>query len=861
MLSKLLTKIFGNRNQRILNRIQNTVDIINSIESEFSVLSDVALQQKTKTFRNSIKNGVMLETLLPEAFATVREASKRILGMRHFDVQLIGGIVLNNNCIAEMKTGEGKTLTSTLPIYLNALQGYGVHVVTMNDYLAKRDADKNAPLFNFLGLSVGLNLSGMSVNDKKLAYCSDVTYGTNNEYGFDYLRDNMLFNNHNRVQRSLYYALVDEVDSILIDEARTPLIISGPVKSNVDLYIKINKIVPTLIKQNQDDSDYFQGVGDFVVDEKSRQVYLTERGFIKVEEFLLAEKIITERLLLYSYNNIILIHYVNAALRAHTLFIKNIDYIVKNNEIIIVDEHTGRIVQGKRWSDGLHQAIEAKENVSIQHENKTLASITFQNYFRLYHKLSGMTGTAITESFEFRDIYNLDTIVIPTNAPMIRNDLSDLLYLTEEDKFNAIIRDIQKCIGRNQPVLVGTTSIEKSELISTKLNRLHIKHNVLNAKHHLREADIIAEAGKPGSITIATNMAGRGTDIVLGGSINFIGLDKQHLYTDNIILKMKNDWLKNHNMVLKSGGLHIIGTERHESRRIDNQLRGRSGRQGDCGSSRFYLSMQDSLMRIFISNKVLNIMKKLGMKSGECIEHNWITKAISRAQKKIENRNFNIRKQLLEYDNVVNEQRRVIYHHRNELIDNKNYVNQIILSFLYDVFYDIINTYLVFHNINKQWNYCNLQKCLEKDFNLNLKVFSSLHKYAKKDKNLLQQMIIDEIKIYFYSKEKLVNQKNMYKFKQLLLISTLDSFWQDHLSVMDYLRQGIHLRSYAQKDPKQEYIRESFVLFLLMINEFKHEVISIFFCFPIKNLSFSDEDLLNHIRMFKSIHEKFHIKV
>ncbi|CAL4320784.1 Protein translocase subunit SecA [Buchnera aphidicola (Eriosoma grossulariae)] len=850
MIIKLLTKMFGNRNNRLLRRIKHKVDMINNLESDFKILSDTELKNKTKKFKIAIKNGVKLDILLPEAFATVREASKRVLNMRHFDVQLMGGIVLHQQCIAEMQTGEGKTLTSTLPIYLNALMGYGVHVVTMNDYLAKRDAEKNTPLFEFLGLSVGLNLSGLSLENKRLAYLSDITYGTNNEYGFDYLRDNMVVNSYDRVQRKLYYALVDEVDSILIDEARTPLIISGPIEENTDIYVKINNVVPKLIAQSKYDLELCKDQGDYIIDQKNRQIHLTEQGLIKIEKIFINEKIIDHNALFYSSNYIILMHYVIESLRAHKLFIKNIDYIVKNNEILIVDEHTGRIMKGRRWSDGLHQAIEAKEQVFIQNENYTLAAITFQNYFRLYEKLSGMTGTASTESFEFYTIYRLDTVIIPTNAPMIRQDLPDLVYMTEKDKFNAIISDIQLCIKKKQPVLVGTISIEQSEIISKKLNILKIKHNVLNAKYHTKEAEIIAQAGKLGAVTIATNMAGRGTDIVLGGSLELDNINIKKSCNKNIILNLKNNWTKEHNLVLNAGGLHIIGTERHESRRIDNQLRGRSGRQGDCGSSRFYLSMQDTLMRMFISNTIINMIKQLGMKSGESIEHILVTKAISRAQKKVENRNFEIRKQLLEYDDVINEQRRVIYRHRNELIDSKN-IKKIILNFLDDIFNRVLNTYISYSTFQKKWKINDLKKCLIQDFNLNLKIFNDSEIIQTYNQNNIFTKIITEIKLYYFHREMLISAPVMRKFEKILLISTLDSFWKEHLSSMDYLKKGIHLRSYAQKDPKQEYIRESFILFKSMIDSFKYEVISVLFTIPIKNLDLNYDNVLKQINLIK----------
>lgn len=822
MFIKFLAKIFSNRNDRILKKFKNIVSSINQLEEKFKKLSDKKLQENTKLFRIRLKNGENLDDLLPESFATVREASRRVFNMRHFDVQILGGIVLNKQCIAEMRTGEGKTLTSTLPSYLNALTGRGVHIVTMNDYLAERDAKKNAPLFEFLGLTVGLNLSEMSFIDKKKAYLCDITYGTNNEYGFDYLRDNMVFSSEERVQRELNYALVDEVDSILIDEARTPLIISGPSEDSSFLYKEINKLAPSLICQKKEDSDKFHGNGHFSIDEKSKQIYLTERGLVEIEKVLLDQKLIKKEESLYSSNNIILMHHVISALRAHHLFTRNIDYLVKDNNVVIVDEHTGRTMPGRRWSDGLHQAIEAKENVAIKNENQTLASITFQNYFRLYKKIAGMTGTAATESFEFSSIYNLDTVIIPTNKPMIRKDMSDLVYMTEEEKINAILKDIQNCIKKNQPVLVGTISIEKSEMISKKLKKLNIKHNVLNAKFHAREAEIIAQAGKPKSVTIATNMAGRGTDIVLGGSLESqleknICLDK--------VKKIKISWKKQHDLVVLSGGLHIIGTERHESRRIDNQLRGRSGRQGDSGSSRFYLSMEDSLMRIFASDKITSMMRKLGLSFNEAIEHPWVTKAIENAQKKVENRNFDIRKQLLEYDDVCNEQRRVIYAQRNKLIDSEN-IQQTIYDILKDVLYNTIKTHINFNFPKNRSNILDLEKKLNAEFNLNI----SIQDWLKKDPDIKKESIIKKIisiaKKNYLNKEIEIGVSNIRMIEKSIMLQILDSLWKEHLSAMDYLRQGIHLRGYAQKDPKQEYKRESFNMFSNMLELLKYEVIS-----------------------------------
>ncbi|ESH11560.1 preprotein translocase subunit SecA [Salmonella enterica subsp. enterica serovar Gaminara str. ATCC BAA-711] len=754
----------------------------------------------------------------------VREASKRVFGMRHFDVQLLGGMVLNDRCIAEMRTGEGKTLTATLPAYLNALSGKGVHVVTVNDYLAQRDAENNRPLFEFLGMSVGINLPGMPAPAKREAYAADITYGTNNEYGFDYLRDNMAFSPEERVQRKLHYALVDEVDSILIDEARTPLIISGPAEDSSEMYKKVNKIIPHLIRQEKEDSDTFQGEGHFSVDEKARQVNLTERGLVLIEELLVQEGIMDEGESLYSPGNIMLMHHVTAALRAHALFTRDVDYIVKDGEVIIVDEHTGRTMQGRRWSDGLHQAVEAKEGVEIQNENQTLASITFQNYFRLYEKLAGMTGTADTEAFEFSSIYKLDTVVVPTNRPMIRKDLPDLVYMTEAEKIQAIIEDIKERTANGQPVLVGTISIEKSEVVSRELTKAGIKHNVLNAKFHANEAGIVAQAGYPAAVTIATNMAGRGTDIMLGGSwqAEVAALEAP---TEEQIAQIKADWQVRHDAVLAAGGLHIIGTERHESRRIDNQLRGRSGRQGDPGSSRFYLSMEDALMRIFASDRVSGMMRKLGMKPGEAIEHPWVTKAIANAQRKVESRNFDIRKQLLEYDDVANDQRRAIYTQRNELLDVSD-VSDTINSIREDVFKATIDAYIPPQSLEEMWDIPGLQERLKNDFDLELPIAEWLDKEPELHEETLRERILAQSIEVYQRKEEVVGAEMMRHFEKGVMLQTLDSLWKEHLAAMDYLRQGIHLRGYAQKDPKQEYKRESFAMFAAMLESLKYEVIS-----------------------------------
>jgi preprotein translocase subunit SecA len=825
MLLKLLTKVFGSRNERVLRNMRKRVERINRLEPAMEALSDEELKAKTAEFKEMLANGRTTDSILEEAFAVVREASKRVFGMRHFDVQLIGGMVLNERCIAEMRTGEGKTLTATLPAYLNALTGRGVHVVTVNDYLAQRDAENNRPLFEFLGLSVGINLPNLSPELKRIAYNADITYGTNNEYGFDYLRDNMVFSKDMRVQRPLNYALVDEVDSILIDEARTPLIISGPAEDSSEMYMRINKIVPHLVAQEKEDSDDYQGEGDFSIDEKSKQVNLTERGLIKIEQLMVKVGIMKEEDSLYAPSNIMLMHHVNAALRAHHLFHRNVDYIVKDGQVIIVDEHTGRTMDGRRWSDGLHQAVEAKENVAIQNENQTLASITFQNYFRLYEKLAGMTGTADTEAFEFHQIYNLDTIVIPTNRPMVRRDLPDLVFMTEHEKVQAIIADIKDCLSRGQPVLVGTASIEKSEMVSQALDKAGIKHNVLNAKFHAKEAEIIGDAGRKGAVTIATNMAGRGTDIMLGGNWQ-AEIAKLEQPTEEQIAEIKQNWQQLHEEVLSLGGLHIIGTERHESRRIDNQLRGRAGRQGDVGSSRFYLSLEDPLMRIFASDRVSAMMRKLGMKEGEAIEHPWVTKAISNAQRKVENRNFDIRKQLLEYDDVANDQRRAIYSQRNDILDQPN-VKETIDSIRQDVFDTVISQYIPPQSMEEMWNVSGLEQALKHDFDLTLPIAE----WLDRDPNLHEENLrerINQIALERYrEKEQIVGADAFRDFEKSVMLQTLDTLWKEHLASVDHLRQGIHLRGYAQKDPKQEFKRESFALFAQMLDTLKYEVIGV----------------------------------
>ncbi|WP_033138129.1 preprotein translocase subunit SecA [Aeromonas finlandensis] len=825
MISTLLTKIIGSRNDRTLKALRKIVKQINAMEPQFEALSDAELQAKTAEYRQRIEQGETLEQLLPEAFATVREASKRVFGMRHFDVQLIGGMVLNSNRIAEMKTGEGKTLTATLPAYLNALSGRGVHVVTVNDYLAKRDAEANRPLFSFLGMTVDCNVPGMDASQKRDAYAADITYGTNNEFGFDYLRDNMAFSPEQRVQRPLNYALVDEVDSVLIDEARTPLIISGPAEDSSELYIRVNKLIPLLVKQDKEDTEEYTGDGHYTVDEKNRQALLTENGQIFVEELLKKEGLLDENDSLFSASNISLLHHVSAGLRAHTLFERNVDYIVQKDEIVIVDEHTGRTMPGRRWSDGLHQAVEAKEGVKIQNENQTLASITFQNYFRLYNKLAGMTGTADTEAFEFQQIYGLDTVVIPTNKPMVRKDMGDLVYLTANEKYAAIIEDIRQCVAKGQPVLVGTVSIENSELLSGILTKEKIPHKVLNAKFHAMEAEIVAQAGQTGAVTIATNMAGRGTDIVLGGNwqAEIAKLDNP---TSEQIAELKAAWQVRHDEVLAAGGLHIIGTERHESRRIDNQLRGRSGRQGDPGSSRFYLSMEDTLMRIFASDRVTGMMKKLGMEEGEAIEHPWVTKAIENAQRKVEGRNFDIRKSLLEFDDVANDQRKVVYEQRNELLDT-NDISETIHVIRDDVYGAVIDEYIPPQSLEEMWDVPGLEARLKADFALDLPLQQWLAEDDKLYEEKLRERILDEATKLYAHKEELVGKEVLRNFEKAVMLQTLDGLWKEHLAAMDHLRQGIHLRGYAQKNPKQEYKRESFDLFTQMLETLKRDVVSI----------------------------------
>ena len=818
---RVLRLFFGTRNDRLVKRMQKTVDAINAQEATIAALSDLELAAKTPEFKARLAAGAALDSLLPEAFAVVREAGKRVLNMRHFDVQLIGGMVLHQGRIAEMRTGEGKTLVATLPAYLNGLVGRGVHVVTVNDYLAKRDAEWIGKIYRFLGLSVGVVISGMNQEARKEAYAADVTYGTNNEFGFDYLRDNMVFTKDQRAQRDLFYAIVDEVDSILIDEARTPLIISGPTDDRSDLYVKINALIPSLTRQAIE-----EGEGDYSVDEKARQVHLTETGHENVEQLLASNELLLEGDSLYSVSNIALMHHINAALRAHVLFSRDVDYVVKDRQVVIVDEFTGRTMPGRRWSEGLHQAVEAKEGVPIQLENQTLASITYQNYFRLFDKLSGMTGTADTEAYEFQQIYDLEVVVVPTHKSMVRTDHGDVVFLTSKEKYQAIVDDIKDCLSRTQPVLVGTTSIETSEFLAGLLTREDVKHQVLNAKFHEKEAQIIAQAGQPGSVTVATNMAGRGTDIVLGGSLDAELNSLDEGVTEAQRQQIREAWQQRHDEVIAAGGLHIIGTERHESRRIDNQLRGRAGRQGDPGSSRFYLSLEDSLMRIFASERVASLMQKLGMEEGEAIEHPWVTKAIENAQRKVEGRNFDMRKQLLEFDNVANDQRKHVYEQRRELMEAED-VSENIRGIRHDVVNEIIDGYIAPQSYHENWNIAGLVNTLLTDFGYSVPIDEWIKGNEDLTEEEIRRRVMEEIEARYTQKETQVGVDVMRHFERAVMLQVLDSHWKEHLSAMDHLRQGIHLRGYAQKDPKQEYKREAFDMFAKMLQALMRDVIGI----------------------------------
>lgn len=812
-MASFLTKIFGSRNDRLIKQYRRKVAAINKLEPEMKALSDEQLKAKTAEFRQRLADGASLDSLLPEAFAVVREASFRVLGMRHFDVQLIGGMVLNDGKIAEMRTGEGKTLTATLAVYLNALPGKGAHVVTVNDYLASRDAAWMGKVYNFLGMTVGTILSNQPNDQKQAAYAADITYGTNNEFGFDYLRDNMEYETGARRQRGLFFAIVDEVDSILIDEARTPLIISGPAEGSTDIYVAIDKIPDMLVRQKQE-----KGEGDYWVDEKQHTVQLSEAGHEKVEKIMVDMGLLPAGQSLYSPTNIMLLHYLNAALRAHTLFVKDQHYVVQNGEVIIVDEFTGRLMKGRRWSDGLHQAVEAKEGVEIQQENQTFASITFQNYFRMYEKLSGMTGTADTEAYEFQEIYGLETVVIPTHRMMIRDDQQDKVYRTAKEKYKAIVDDVKECYGRGQPVLVGTTSIENSELISDMLTKAGIPHNVLNAKQHEREAQIVMEAGRPGMVTIATNMAGRGTDIVLGGGISkaLEQIDNDETLSDEQKKAQKEEikakWQVDHDRVVELGGLRIIGSERHESRRIDNQLRGRSGRQGDPGSSRFYLSMEDPLLRIFAGEKMQALMNKLRLPEGEAIEAGIVSRSIETAQRKVESRNFDIRKQLLEYDDVANDQRKEIYALRNEILENKD-VSGPVKELRDGYFTSLFRHYVPADTVEEQWDLEGLEKELKEQWNLDVPLKATLEKSESSDDQELLDMLLAATNKVYDEKVALVGHEAFAQFERNVLLQFLDQRWREHLSQLDMLRQGIYLRGYAQKQPKQEYKREAFELF------------------------------------------------
>jgi preprotein translocase subunit SecA len=825
MFAPLFKKLFGSKNEREVKRLLKAVQSVNVLEEQMIALSDEQLRGKTEEFKGRLAQGETLDKLLPEAFAVAREAGKRVMGMRHFDVQLIGGMTLHEGKIAEMRTGEGKTLVGTLAVYLNALSGKGVHVVTVNEYLARRDANWMRPLYEFLGLTVGIVTPFQPPEEKRAAYAADITYGTNNEFGFDYLRDNMAFSLEDKFQRELNFAVIDEVDSILIDEARTPLIISGQAEDSSKLYIEINKLIPRLKQHIEEEEGVVTQEGHYKVDEKSRQVELNEAGHQYVEEMLTAAGLLAEGESLYSAHNLGLLTHVYAGLRAHKLFNRNVEYIVQNGQVILIDEHTGRTMPGRRLSEGLHQAIEAKEGVNIQAESQTLASTTFQNYFRLYNKLSGMTGTADTEAFEFRQIYGLDVMVIPTNKPVARKDFNDLVYLTQEEKYLAIIADIKDCQAQGRPILVGTATIETSEYVSQLLNQEGIEHKVLNAKFHDKEAEIIAQAGRPGALTIATNMAGRGTDILLGGNweVEVAALENP---TDEQIAQIKTEWQKRHQQVIEAGGLHVIASERHESRRIDNQLRGRAGRQGDPGSSRFYLSLEDNLMRIFASDRVKNFMKALGMQSGEAIEHRMVTNAIEKAQRKVEGRNFDMRKQLLEFDDVANEQRKVIYHMRNSLLAAES-VGDTIAEFREEVLSAAVNNHIPPQSMPEQWDVAGLESTLQSDFGIKLPIQQWLDEDDQLYEETLRERILAELLSAYNEKETQASAEALRTFEKQILLRVLDDLWKDHLSTMDHLRHGIHLRGYAQKNPKQEYKRESFALFQELLESIKRDAIRV----------------------------------
>ena len=823
-ITSIVTKIIGSSNQRTIKRLNKIVKQINALEPKYEALKDEEFKELTQNFKDQIAQGATLESILPEVFAAVREAAKRTLGLRPFDVQLMGGMVLNSNQIAEMKTGEGKTLTALMPCYLNALSGKGVHVVTVNDYLARRDADWSRPFYSFMGMTVGCNVPGMDPDSKREAYACDVTYGTNNEFGFDYLRDNMAYTPEQRVQRPLNYALVDEVDSVLIDEARTPLIISGQAEDSSDLYRKIDQIIPKLELQEKEDTEDYTGDGHYTVDLKLRQAYLTERGQLYVEDLLRELGLLKENDSLFYSSNIVLLHHVMAALRAHALFKRDVDYVVANGEVVIIDEHSGRKMEGRRWSDGLHQAVEAKEGVAIKSENQTLATITFQNYFRMYEKLAGMTGTADTEAYEFQQIYGLNTVVLPTNKPMIRNDMPDLIYLTEDEKYHAILADIKDRIAEGRPVLVGTISIENSEKLANLLTKAKIPHQVLNAKFHEKEAHIVAQAGRPSTVTIATNMAGRGTDIILGGNLKAeleaLGPDASQSDIDRVT----EQWQKRHDAVLAAGGLHIIGSERHESRRIDNQLRGRAGRQGDPGSSRFYLSMDDNLMRLFGSDKLKNFMKRMGMEDGQPLEHKLVTRAIESAQRKVETRNFDIRKSLLEFDDVANQQRKVIYEERNALLNGED-VSETISNIRIDVFNSVIDEYIEPNSLPESWKLEELETRLREEFVIACPVREWIAEDSKLVEQDIRDRIVSEAQKLYDIKCEVIGPENQKQLEKGVMLQTIDMLWKEHLAAMDYMRLGIGLQGYAQRNPKNEYKIQSFNLFTKLLENIKYQVI------------------------------------